>query len=169
MGTLSSYMKREALGPARLLRAIVGVDRGGRGVSRRTLYNFIKSDTGGTRTLALIVVATELLHSKEKVSCPLTYASFDQWSGWVRPLESPHSSVIGVSGPGTLDLDDYRPGAFLRDGADPVLASHLATPSPSESTVGRQQTNPHVGSHVPDANPDSSATSLPDDDQTEGI
>ncbi len=165
MGTLSSYMKREALGPARLLRAIIHVDRGGRGVSRRTLYNFIKSDTGGTRTLALIVVATELLHSKKKVSCPLVYASFDQWSGWVRP----HPSENGVSEPETLDPDDYRPGAFLRVPSILGLSSPLATPAPSESTVGRQQTKPHVGSHVPDASLDSSATSPPDEGGTEDI
>ena len=165
MGTLSSWMEVEAVGPARLLRAIVHVDRGGRGVSRRTLYNFIKSDTGGTRTLALIIVASELMHSKDEVSSPLVYASFDQWTGWVRP----RTSVIGVSGQDPLDLSDYRPGALLRDHADPVLASHLATPVPSESTAGRQQTNPHVGSHVQDASPDSSATSTPIDSETEGV
>ena len=161
MGELSSWMKSESVGPAQLLRAIVGVDRGGRGVSRRTLYNFIKADTGGTRTLALVIKASEMLHHKAEATCPLEYHQFDQWSGWVRPLPPP----IQVSGLVTLDPGRYRPGAlmWMPDGV-----VEPATPAPSEPTAERQQPNQTVGSHGPGASHDSSATSVLADGETEG-
>ena len=160
MGELSSWMKSESVGPAQLLRAIVDVDRGGRGVSRRTLYNFIKADTGGTRTLALVVKASELLHHKSKATRPLEYHQFDQWSGWIRP-----APPVQVSSPGILDPGHYRPGALLWN---PGSADEPATPAPSEPTAERQQPNQTVGSHGPGASHDSSATSVPADGETEG-
>lgn len=160
MGELSSWMKSQSVGPAQLLRAIVDVDRGGRGVSRRTLYNFIKADTGGTRTLALVITATEMLHHKSKATRPLEYHQFDQWSGYVRP-----APPIQVSKLETLDPGRYRPGALLWM---PDGVVEPSTPAPSESTAERQQPNQTVGSHGPGASHDSSATSVPADGETEG-
>tara|TARA_R100001530_G_C4216989_1_gene128923 strand:- start:99 stop:383 length:285 start_codon:yes stop_codon:yes gene_type:complete len=76
---LNQWMTEQALTSTRLLQVMREMDPSGRGICRRSLFNYRQTGNMDLRSLVLLVASVEKMFEKGEVKRPLALRDFDQW------------------------------------------------------------------------------------------